>query len=34
MLFQKTQMSFNKPDYVMVYSVMNIMTASGAKMPQ
>ena len=32
MLFQKTQMSFNEPDYIMVHSVMNIMTASGVKM--
>ena len=32
MLFQKTQMGVNEPDYVMVHSVMNIMTASDAKM--
>ena len=34
MLFQKTQMFFNEPDYVTVYSVMNIMTANGAEMAQ
>ena len=32
MLFQKTQMCFNEPDYVTVHSVMNIMTANPAKM--
>ena len=31
-LFQKTQMCFNDPDYLMSHSVMNIMTANGAKM--
>ena len=34
MLFQKTQMCFNEPDYVTVRSVMNIMTANGAKIAQ
>ena len=34
MLFQKTQMCFNEPDYVTVHSVINIMTANGAKMVQ
>ena len=34
MLFQKTQMCFNEPDYVTVHSVMNIMTANGAKIAQ
>ena len=34
MLFQKTQMCFNEPDYVTVHSVMNIITANGAKMAQ
>ena len=39
MLFKKTQMFFNEPDYVTVHSVLNIMTANGAaitaqKMPQ
>ena len=34
MLFQKTQMCFNEPDYVTVHSVMNIMIANGAKMAQ
>ena len=29
MLFQKTQICFNKPDHVTVHSVMNIMTANG-----
>ena len=32
MLFKKTQMCFNDPDYLMSHSVMNIMTANGAKM--
>ena len=30
MLFKKTQMFFNEPDYVTVHSVLNIMTANGA----
>ena len=34
MLFQKIQMCFNEPDYVTVHSVMNIMTANGAKIAQ
>ena len=34
MLFQKPQMYFNETDYVTVHSVMNIMTANVAKMPQ
>ena len=34
MLFQKPQMYFNETDYVTVHSVMNIMTASVAKMAQ
>ena len=34
MLFQKTQICFSKPDNVTVHSVMNIMTANGAKMAQ
>ena len=34
MLFQKTQMCFNEPDYVTAHSVMNIMKANGAKMAQ
>ena len=34
MLFQKTQMCFNEPDYVTVHPVMNIVTANGAKMVQ
>ena len=34
MLFQKTRMCFNEPDYVTVHSVMNIMTTNGAKMAQ
>ena len=34
MLFQKTQMCFNEPDYVTVHSVMNIITVNGAKMAQ
>ena len=32
MLFQKTQMCFNEPDYVTVRSAINIRTAKGAKM--
>ena len=32
MLFQKTQMWFNEPDYVTTHSVINIMTANGTKM--
>ena len=32
MLFQKTQMYFNEPDYVMVHTVMNKVTAKVAKM--
>ena len=32
MFFQKTQMYFNEPDYVMVHNIMNIVTANGAKM--
>ena len=31
MLFQITQICFNEPDYVTLYSVMNIMTKNGAK---
>ena len=34
MLFQKTQMCFNEPDYVTVHFVMNIVTANGGKMVQ
>ena len=38
MLFQKTQMYFNEPDFLMVHTVMNIVIANGAemthKMPQ
>ena len=34
MLFQKSQMCFNEPDYVMVHSVVNIMTTNSAKMAQ
>ena len=34
MLFQKTQMSFNEPDYVMVDTVMNMVTPNSAKMTQ
>ena len=34
MLFQKTQMCFNEPDFVMVHTVMNLVTANGAKMTQ
>ena len=34
MLFQKPHMPYNEPDYVMVHSVMNIMTTSGAKIAQ
>ena len=30
MLFKKTQMFFNEPDYVTVHSALNIMTANGA----
>ena len=33
-MFQNTQMSFNEANYVMVNSVMNIMTINGAKMMQ
>ena len=32
MLFQKSQICFNEPDYVTVESVMNKMTINGAKM--
>ena len=32
MLFQVTQIRFNEPDYVMLHSIMNIMTENGAKM--
>ena len=32
MLFPKTQMCFNEPDYVTVHTVINIMTANSAKM--
>ena len=31
MLFQKTQMCFNEPDHVTVHTVMNKVTANGAK---
>ena len=31
MLFQKTQMCFNEPDYVTAHTVMNKVTANGAK---
>ena len=34
MLFQKTQICFNEPDYVAVHSIMKIITASGTKMAQ
>ena len=34
MLFQKTQMCFNEPNYVMAHSIMDIMTASSANMAQ
>ena len=34
MLFQKAQMCFNDPDYLTLHSVMNIMTANGAKMAE
>ena len=34
MLFQETQICFNEPDYVTVHSVINIMTANGAKMAE
>ena len=32
MLVQKTQMCFNEPDYILVATVINIVTANGAKM--
>ena len=32
MLFQKTQICFNEPDYVMVYAIMNKVTANVAQM--
>ena len=31
MLFQKTQMYLNEPDYLMVHTVMNIVTGNGVK---
>ena len=34
MLFQITQICFKEPDYVMLHSLMNIMTENGAKMTQ
>ena len=34
MLLRKTQMCFNEPDYLTVNSVMNIMTANGARIAQ
>ena len=34
MLFQETQICFNEPDHVTVHSVINIMTANGAKMAE
>ena len=34
MPFQKTQMCFNEPDYVMVHSVLILLTANGAKKAQ
>ena len=34
MLFQKTQLCFNEPDYIMVRFVMNIMAVKGTKMAQ
>ena len=34
MLFQKTQMCFNEPDYVTVHSFLILMTANGAKAAQ
>ena len=34
MLFQKTQISFNEPDYITVHYVMNTMKANVIKIAQ